>query len=68
MWWQIDGTTVEKTTDGDTTRQIPTFFLNGNIQGIVNAEHAAKIATGIVNPTGDESLEVHINATSVFPG
>jgi len=66
MFWQIDGTTVEKTADGDTTRQIPTFFLNGNIQGITDAEHAAKVAGDVVNPTG--TLEVHINATSVFPG
>lgn len=39
-----------KSKDGYTSsRQSPTFYLDSTVQGIVNAEHAAKIALDIAN-------------------
>lgn len=40
-------------------RQIPTFYLNPNVQGIMDAEHAEKIAREILNPL-DLPLTLHV--------
>lgn len=39
-------------TNGTTwsTRQIPTFYLNCDVQGITDSDHARKIAKEIVDP------------------
>ena len=71
MLYQIDGTVVEETTTGEgistqITHQIPTFYLNSDVQGIVDVHHAAKIAEEIVNPAKLDTLTPHINATTVF--
>ncbi len=34
------------------THQIPTFYLDENVQGIVNKDHAEKIARTIIDPCG----------------
>lgn len=34
------------------TRQLPTFFLDSTVQGIVDAEHAEKIAHDILDRDG----------------
>lgn len=33
------------------TRQIPTFYLLANVQGITDEEHAAKVARSVVDPS-----------------
>ena len=64
--YQITGTVVHHTTDREgvscnRTIQIPTFFLNADIQGIVSEEHAIKIATGVVRPFDPEYEGVTVN-------
>lgn len=55
--YQITGTITETYYDQvweeecSVTHQLPTFYLNSNVQGIVNEAHALKIALNIVNPT-----------------
>lgn len=44
-------------------RQVPTFYLNGNVQGIVSEEQAADIAATIVNPFGAHNA--HVTAVKV---
>lgn len=40
-------------------RQVPTFYMNENVQGIISSEHAARIAAEILNmPIGDEGITV----------
>jgi hypothetical protein len=46
-------------------RQIPTFLLDPNIQGIVSEKHAEKIAMGILNPLNDPNLNVCLCAVEV---
>ena len=51
----IQGSITHHTTDQyccscRITKQIPTFYLDANVQGIVNEEHAIQIATEIVCP------------------
>lgn len=57
--WQVQATItrefVEYNEDGSTiffsqTRQIPTFFLDENVQGILTPEGALKIALEIIDP------------------
>lgn len=45
-----------------TTRQVPTFYLNENVQGIISEEHAKRIARAIVNPFDNPDITVSITA------
>jgi hypothetical protein len=38
--------------------QVPTFLLDKSILGIVDEDHAGRIAKDIVNPTGDPTISV----------
>ncbi len=58
MYYQIQGTVGG--------HQIPTFYLNSNVQGIVDAEHAEQIAREVVNPTNKWDIEVHLYVTTVY--
>lgn len=41
---------VNKTQDGwESMRNSPTFYLDSKVQGIINAEHACKVAMDIAN-------------------
>lgn len=60
MFYAIHATYIEKTEDGSITRQVPTFFLDGWIQGITTTEAAEKVARRVVDPTG--KAEVHVTA------
>ena len=48
--WQIVAQVTRNTKDGAVTTQIPTFFLFSNIQGILNEDHAKRVARTIINP------------------
>jgi hypothetical protein len=54
----------QSTPNGTITRQVPTFLLDGDIQGIVSQEHAGRIVSDICNPTNDVNVVVHAN---VYP-
>lgn len=43
---------------------VPTFFLDIDVQGIVNDDHAEKIARKVVDPLGT-AKEVHISVARV---
>lgn len=62
MYYIIQATVTKKRPTGNTTTQIPTFFLDANIQGITSSEHAAQIAHGIINPTKDDTIGVSLSA------
>lgn len=58
--------TVSREHNGWThTRQNPTFYLDKNLQGIVNEKHAEAIAFDIINPLRDKNLTVTVSATYV---
>lgn len=60
--YAINGT-VSIVVDGWTrTQSIPTFYLDKNVQGIVNKSHAEAIAHTIVNPTRNSNLNVCLSA------
>lgn len=62
----ISATVKVKTEDGySKIIQIPTFFLDENIQGIVDREHARKIAAQVINPTNDPNCTVSIGLSKV---
>lgn len=44
---------------GGVSRQVPTFYLDGNVQGFQTAEGAERVAREILNPMGDPDLKVH---------
>ena len=54
---------IQATVNG---RQIPTFFLDENIQGIVDEETCRDVAMDILNPLKSPDLEIHMFATIVY--
>jgi hypothetical protein len=47
------------------SRQVPTFFLDKNLLGIVNEKHAEAIACDIINPLKDEKIRVYMSVRFV---
>lgn len=64
MLYTIVANVTKNSPQGHCTHQAPTFFLASSIQGIVNEEHAKKIACGVLNPTNDPTIELHIAAAT----
>ncbi len=60
--YSINGTINFASANGTITKQIATFYLDKNVQGIVNEKHAEAIACDIVNPTRDEKITVSLCA------
>lgn len=57
--------TISRTTTDDwtSTRQVPTFYLDESVQGIVNEEHAKRIAREIIDPFSEYAM--HVNAVQM---
>jgi hypothetical protein len=54
---------VRDTKDGQVSRDIPTFYLDENVQGILNEDQAGLIAFRILDPF--DLFEVHVQAVKV---
>jgi hypothetical protein len=66
MYWAIDAVIHTVTADGwNTYRHLPTFYLNANVQGILTAEQAVRIAHDIVDPFQNPDWDVDIMATAI---
>ena len=72
--YAVSGTLVYHTNDKycvscDVTKQIPTFYLNADVQGIVDEKHAEQIAREIVCPIADdlqyEAVTVNLTVVKV---
>lgn len=67
MMWCVTAMVRKTSPEGARSIQVPTFYLNSDVQGIVDAEHAERIAKEVCNPTGDTTLEVMVAVTTMFP-
>jgi hypothetical protein len=54
--WAVGAVISLKTAGGTTVIQIPTFYLNPNVQGITGERGAKRVATEIINPTNDPAV------------
>lgn len=61
MLYQVMATVTKTFGKYRSTKGVPTFYLDGDMLGIVSGDHAAKIARGIVNPCDDPSLDVNVH-------
>ncbi len=62
--YAITATVSRETEDGwSSLQQVPTFYLDENVQGIVNEDHAGLIAFKIIDPFG--VYEVHVKAVKM---
>ena len=50
------------------SHQLPTFYLNPNVQGITRVEGARKIAYAILDPFGDKQIAVHASEVWIDGG
>jgi hypothetical protein len=56
------------THDGDFegSRSLPIFYLDSDVQGITCAEHAERIARGVINPLGTIAQDdMHVHAYAI---
>lgn len=58
MKYVITGQLITRDRRGTCSRQVPTFFLESAVQGIVSCEHAQQIARHIIDPTGEHEVSV----------
>ena len=69
MMYAVTATYSHRTADGwNGVRQIPTFYLEANVQGIVDVAHAERIARDILTAAVREvpaNDAVHITAIAV---
>lgn len=63
--WAIQATISRTGETWTATRQVPTFYLDERVQGIVSKDHAAQIARDIVNPYADKSMWVEVTAVKL---
>lgn len=61
--YAITATFTRQEGEWSSTRQVPTFYLDERVQGILNEAGAVKVARTIVDPLGQ--YEVHITAVKV---
>ena len=61
--WRIEGNVVHEHGGWTGSTGVPTFYLDPDIQGIVNGDHACRIARKIIDPF--ELLGVHVTAVAV---
>lgn len=48
--YAVTATITRARSGWESTRQVPTFYLDSSVQGIVSEEHAAVIAREIIDP------------------
>ena len=63
----IQATVSRRDGQWEGTRQVPTFYLDERVQGIVSEDHAAEIARDIINPYRESALSVHVIAVKIDP-
>jgi hypothetical protein len=65
--YAINATVVTERDGWTSTRQVPTFFLDGNVQGIATAERAEEIARDLLLTAApdDNRPTVYVHAQEV---
>ena len=49
-WYCVQAVRNEKRGEWNASQQVPTFYLSADVQGIVDEEHARKVAQSILGP------------------
>lgn len=67
MYYIIGATVTRKRidhrgTEWTSTRQVPTFLLDGDIQGIMSLEQATRVAHGLLRDVAGDDAELHVTA------
>ena len=64
--YAITATAYRRTADGWTVAsQVPTFYLNANVQGIVDEAHAKSIALVVLGAGVTDDVTFHVTAVRV---
>lgn len=65
MLYQIQARVERTTADGWTSvRDLPTFYLDSNVQGILSVEAAERIARRLLTDAAGDGATVHVFAAS----
>lgn len=69
MFYQVTGHVHMELDNGATTTvQLPTFFLDSNVQGIVDADHAKRIAATMIQSVMTVPSAVFMHAIAMSSG
>ena len=68
MIYVCAATVERKDGNGTITMQLPTFFLDSRVQGIVDEAHAEFIAIEIINPCRLNNVKVHVRPQAADEG
>lgn len=67
--YAVSATVTGQTTLGvTTTRQVPTFYLDERVQGLISEDHASRVALDVIDPARvlrDRGYEIHVCAVKV---
>lgn len=67
--YAVSATVTGQTTLGvTTTRQVPTFYLDERVQGLVSEAHAELVAFDVIDPARvlrDRGFELHVCAVKM---
>ncbi len=61
--YAITATVTREGVGWQQSRQIPAFYLDSNVQGIVSEEHAQKVAMAIIDPF--DTCQVFVTAVAM---
>jgi hypothetical protein len=65
-YYQIIAMITTHSRKGAIVKQIPTFYLAANVQGIMNVKHAEKIAKEIISPRASDLRVVDVTVVEVY--
>lgn len=58
-YWEVCAAVERKTTDGYTSVvELPTFYLNSNVQGILDINGASRVARNLLETTAGEGASI----------
>ena len=66
--YAVRGHITHRTGSSEVTHHTPTFYLDGQVQGIVSTEGAKQIARDILDPTEQWNGDLHVDATYIGNG
>lgn len=63
---QVIASATYKSNGTSITTQIPTFYLDAGVQGIITIKQASYIVSQIVNPFNNLEIEVNCTVTELY--
>lgn len=64
-WWAVQVNAIRYEGKGFTVRQLPTFYLDANVQAFMDADGAERVALAVVRAWESENVEYKITVVKL---